>query len=123
MPSPDPERRRAYQQKWYAKNGKKQRDAIYARRKAVRDAVKKYKSETPCADCKKNYPHYVMDFDHVRGKKSYNISDKLRVSPSPAIWKEIAKCEVVCANCHRERSYHQSVKRWREQNRRKRKND
>lgn len=119
MPSPDPERRREYRRRWYANNRRKQMDAVNRRRKEIREEVKTYKSTTPCADCKKTYPHYVMDFDHVRGKKSYNISDKLRVSPSPSIWKEIVKCEVVCANCHRERTYHQSVARWHEQHKRK----
>lgn len=59
----------------------------------------------PCMDCGNSYPSFVMDFDHVRGKKYCNISVLRRRSIS---WKriesEIAKCDVVCANCHRLRT-------------------
>ena len=60
----------------------------------------------PCADCDNRYPFYCMDFDHVRGVKEFGIAD------SQWSWKsiaqlevEIAKCELVCANCHRIRTY------------------
>ncbi len=46
-----------------------------------------------------------MEFDHVRGEKSLNLS-KLR--NSRLAWSrllaELDKCEVVCANCHRIRT-------------------
>jgi len=50
-----------------------------------------------------------MDHDHRDGEiKLFNISDlisrKLRVS-TETLKKELAKCDVVCANCHRERTY------------------
>ena len=31
----------------------------------------------PCCDCGVEYPHYVMEFDHVRGEKLYNIANML----------------------------------------------
>jgi len=71
-----------------------------------RDEVYEYKQNTPCADCNQNFPHYVMDFDHVRGEKKFNISSAIsRRINKKTIWEEIAKCDVVCANCHRERTY------------------
>ena len=47
-----------------------------------------------------------MDFDHVRGTK-VTILAKLRSGRASLskIEAEIAKCEVVCANCHRIRTY------------------
>lgn len=46
-----------------------------------------------------------MDFDHVRGKKSFNIGGGKMGTPSfEAIEVEIAKCDLVCANCHRIRT-------------------
>lgn len=30
----------------------------------------------PCVDCGKEYPPYVMDFDHVRGNKKFTIGEK-----------------------------------------------
>lgn len=58
----------------------------------------------PCADCGKSYPYYVMDFDHVRGTKVLRIS-AMQDRKLEVLEEEIAKCDVVCANCHRERTY------------------
>lgn len=61
----------------------------------------------PCVDCKVSYPFYVMDFDHRDGEsKSFNVGDMHRLSASKKrIDEEIAKCDLVCANCHRIRTY------------------
>jgi hypothetical protein len=58
----------------------------------------------PCMDCGASYPPYVMDFDHVRGKKLFDIG-RMRSQTAAKIMSEIAKCDVVCANCHRIRTY------------------
>jgi hypothetical protein len=59
----------------------------------------------PCVDCGVRYPPYVMDFDHVRGEKSLNLS---RLRNSRLAWSRLVaereKREVVCANCHRMRT-------------------
>jgi len=57
-----------------------------------------------CTDCGEKYPFYVFDFDHVRGTKKASISRLLCSSPN-MIDKEVKKCELVCANCHRVRTY------------------
>ena len=58
----------------------------------------------PCADCHIIYPSCVMDFDHVRGCKEFNLGTSCCRSEKN-ILKEIDKCEVVCANCHRLRTF------------------
>lgn len=45
-----------------------------------------------------------MEYDHVRGKKKFNIGHYNNKSVK-VLMEEIAKCELVCANCHRERTY------------------
>jgi hypothetical protein len=65
--------------------------------------IKDLKEKTPCKDCNKNYPHYVMHFDHLRDKK-FNIGSKTSININKII-NEINKCEIVCANCHAERTY------------------
>jgi hypothetical protein len=82
----------------------------WARNRNVRhrDLVRALKSR-PCDDCGIQYPHYVMDFDHVRGDKSFNISD-LYGKSEKAILAEVAKCDLVCANCHRIRTHVRSTK-------------
>lgn len=63
------------------------------------------KEASGCVDCGINN-HIVLDFDHLRDKK-YNVSRMIHDGFSwKAILKEIAKCEVVCANCHRIRTHH-----------------
>lgn len=73
------------------------------RRQARLDLVSKAKSK-PCADCGIEYPHYVMDLDHVTDDKYSNVSAMLSYSIDRLV-KEIEKCEVVCSNCHRQRTY------------------
>jgi len=60
-----------------------------------------YLSNNPCVDCGCTDIR-VLEFDHVRGSKSANITRLLNNAISwSAIEAEIAKCEVRCANCHR----------------------
>jgi hypothetical protein len=62
------------------------------------------KEASGCVDCGE-YNHIVLDFDHLKDKK-YNISRMIHDGFSwAAIKKEISKCEVVCANCHRIRTH------------------
>ncbi len=59
-----------------------------------------YLSSHPCVDCGQTDVR-VLEFDHVQGNKSANITRMLNGAPWSAIAAEIAKCEVRCANCHR----------------------
>ncbi len=60
----------------------------------------------PCMDCNKRYPTYIMDFDHVRGEKRFGIAQAIKsVWRAGALVEEILKCDVVCSNCHRERTH------------------
>ena len=71
--------------------------------------VEALKERTPCMDCGRKYPYYVMDFDHARGVKVLSISQMVRQAKSVEdIETEIAKCDIVCANCHRERTHRRS---------------
>lgn len=75
------------------------------RRQRVTAKVVRLKSITPCMDCQKTYPYYVMDFDHRDGKKKIDgISRLIRSESLSVVMSEIAKCDIVCANCHRIRT-------------------
>lgn len=75
------------------------------RRFLYRQAVIQAKSR-PCTDCGVEYPYYVMDLDHVTGIKKFNVSQATTHASSLAVlMEEIAKCEAVCANCHRLRTF------------------
>ncbi len=70
-----------------------------------RAAVQAAKAK-PCADCGVQYPYYVMEFDHLDGDaKHFNVSAGVTCASHERLLAEIAKCEVVCANCHAERTH------------------
>lgn len=71
--------------------------------------VNSLKDNAECVDCGARYPYYVMDFDHL-GDKEYNVSDMCRnMFSMDKLKAEIAKCEIVCANCHRIRTHTRRV--------------
>lgn len=90
-----------------------------ARRVTVRKAQTKYRKNTvsfirelkdnkECMDCKLTYPHYVLDFDHRPDEqKLVNISSiaSRKNWTKDKVLAEIAKCDLVCANCHRIRTW------------------
>jgi hypothetical protein len=70
-----------------------------------RELIRKAK-DRPCTDCKKSYPYYVMDFDHIGSDKEYTIGMMVGSrQPLRLIQAELDKCEIVCSNCHRERTH------------------
>lgn len=89
----------------YQRNKKYYRERNKRRTAENKRRVDQIKTTTPCADCGKTYPPYVMDFDHVRGKKRFNISRMIPNRTWPTIERELIKCEIVCANCHRIRTH------------------
>ena len=56
----------------------------------------------PCVDCGESDP-VVLEFDHLRDK-AFDIGASLPYRSWESILDEIAKCDVVCANCHRRRT-------------------
>lgn len=94
------QRHRERQKKWTDSNL-----ALRRRYNADRkDAIDEIKS-VPCKDCGNRYPPYVMDFDHRNpDDKLFNISTG-KAKRWEVVLAEIAKCDVVCSNCHRIRSH------------------
>lgn len=101
--------RRDYQKRWYQENKASHVANVMARQKVYRAEalqwLRTYKESRPCADCKRHYPFYVMQFDHLENKL-VNVADALQRRWSlKKIQAEIAKCDLVCANCHAERTW------------------
>lgn len=61
------------------------------------------KVAAPCTDCGHHFAPCQMDFDHVSGQKVKPVS-QMTGGSWEAIEREIAKCDLVCANCHRVRT-------------------
>jgi hypothetical protein len=75
---------------------------VLAAKRAIREAKNR-----PCADCGIQYPYFVMDLDHRPGegkRGNFNVLVK-RGTATAILLDEIARCDVVCANCHRLRTH------------------
>jgi hypothetical protein len=60
----------------------------------------------PCADCGGLFHPVAMHFDHRPGeKKDFEVGWAIRGYSRRRIMAEIAKCDLVCANCHAVRTY------------------
>lgn len=93
-----------YQHRYYLKNKKYFKDKCRGQKKELRSFIQSLKKEKPCIDCGIVYPHYIMDYDHKYDKK-YNVSRMVTCGSKEKILEEISKCDLVCANCHRERTH------------------
>jgi hypothetical protein len=102
VPYKDIERRRELQRDWYQRNA----GAVYASRKAKRDAlraiVSQWKLDRGCQRCGYNRCAAALDLHHA-GDKVFMISAAIKDLKSiEAIKDEFDRCELICANCHRE---------------------
>ncbi len=100
----DPEQRRQYARKHYLANKQLYIDRANRRtaqlRVENRQHIMDYLMEHPCVDCGES-DVVVLQFDHVRDDKTYEVGRMISGGYSWATIKaEIDRCEVVCANCH-----------------------
>jgi hypothetical protein len=87
------------------KTQKRQNDA----RAKIRNYIAGVKDNRHCIDCGIAYRYWVMDFDHLINK-SFNIGQfRSNTSDIAKIKEEMEKCEIVCSNCHRDRTYRRRV--------------
>lgn len=102
--------------KHYQLNKEKYKSRAVKHNKKARNKIRQYIRECkniPCMDCKKSFPHYVMDFDHLYDKK-INVADIVKFCSMRMAKEEISKCEIVCSNCHRERTWQRHISQSRE---------
>lgn len=104
VPWKDKEKQREAIRKHYRENREKYIEKAQNKRRQLRAWVYSLKENTPCADCHKYFPYYVMDFDHIENKMTI-VSKVINSGSWTKTKAEIAKCEIVCANCHRMRTY------------------
>lgn len=87
--------------RWVANNPEKALEVnrkARAKRKAIVDA---YKAERGCEDCGNSDPR-VLDLHHRQADQKVESVNVMRVRASlAAVMSEAAKCDVLCANCHR----------------------
>jgi hypothetical protein len=102
-----PEEQRAYYRAYYQANKEKYRAKRTRYEQRLRAVILAAKDK-PCADCGGVWPPVIMEFDHREGEeKKFNIGDWLRLRRvgEASLRAEISKCEVLCPNCHRIRTF------------------
>lgn len=106
MPYKDIEKQRAAQRAWAQKNAASMGKYRSNRRNLAKRFIEEYKqSNSVCADCGISYPPHILDFDHIKGTKIDGVANLVRAANMDLIKDEIDKCEIVCANCHRHRTW------------------
>jgi hypothetical protein len=106
MPYASREDYNANRRKRYTETKQAHLDKKNRNRDRIRAYIRELKNK-PCMDCGIKYPYYVMDFDHREGVEK-TITPRSMVAQGwsfARIDAEVAKCDVVCANCHRERTH------------------
>mgnify|MGYP001559840124 CR=1 FL=1 len=99
-----------YSDSHYKRTKHKYKDSRAGRRDSYRAELKAFldkKKDVPCVDCGHKHPPFAMDFHHVnKGDKNFSISMAVRHSmPMEKVKKELKKCVVLCALCHRYRTF------------------
>lgn len=75
----------------------------YERNKQI---IRKLKTDRGCKDCGYNEHFAALEFDHVDGRdREQDTVARLMGKSINRIMQEIEKCEVVCGNCHRIRTF------------------
>jgi hypothetical protein len=98
---------------YYRDNRETFRATLQGRTARQRDAnrrfIASFLKEHPCVDCGLADP-IVLEFDHVRGEKIGHVGAMAYAPVALAkLKREVQKCDVRCANCHRKRT----AKGWR----------
>ena len=106
MPHKDKGQGRIWRRTWWASLPKERKremqDKANGRAWKIKKFLAEYKIKRGCKDCGYSKHHSALEFDHVKGKKMLNVCFAKSIAQAE---KEIQKCDVVCSNCHRIRTY------------------
>lgn len=98
-----------YHRQWYQKNKEKRIRLNREWEQRERQKFTDYKATLYCEDCGDDRTP-VLDFHHLDpSTKEVNVGHVVGRWPFERLMKEIEKCVVLCANCHRMRHYNASL--------------
>ena len=106
MPYKDPEKRKECRRRWYANNPESEKRHVKKRKNKIKKWFEDYKLRLCCSKCSENHPA-TLDFHHkFRKNKEMDVAKMVYEGYSiERIKKELKKCIVLCANCHRKEHY------------------
>lgn len=96
--------KQAYDREYHRKRSpeaRQQKLSLQAERVTVaRQFIWDYLKDHPCEECGESDP-VVLEFDHIDRSTKFMAVAELATYSIEKISAEIAKCRVLCANCHR----------------------
>jgi len=101
---------RAYRNAHYARNKPSYIEKSKKNKKTAKQAayvfLVEYRKTHPCVDCGEA-DHVVLDFDHKNPSEKTACISRMAADgfSLDKIKKEMEKCDVRCANCHRRKTY------------------
>ena len=98
-----------YVRQHYKKNKKQYYDRNIRRKNEAREYVINFKKNGKCGRCPE-HRWWVLDFHHTNNKKDYIT--RLFSYGIDTVKREIEKCELLCANCHRDLHYQEKTLLW-----------
>jgi uncharacterized Zn finger protein len=95
-----------YRHKHYRENKERLREEITTRKNYIKEWFREYKKTLSCSQCGFSHPA-ALDFHHTRDKENLVSMMASCGHSKQRILDEVAKCEILCANCHRIHHYEQ----------------
>ena len=91
---------------YYQRNRSMELERVRVRQHGTVELLREMRTG-PCVDCGSTFEPHQMDFDHPEGtRKSFRLtSGGAMLRPTASLLEEASKCDVVCANCHRVRTW------------------
>jgi len=93
-------------QRWHYKNREWNTERSLQRRAELRAWANEIKASAGCARCQEDDPA-CLDFHHIdRDEKEHQVTKMISYGYGrEKILNEMAKCEIICANCHRKEHF------------------
>lgn len=96
---------RSYSKRYYEEH----KAETFARNQRTRRRQKlkllELKAQSPCTDCGNKFHPFIMEFDHTDPSNKLFPVGRAGGRSGTQISKEMEKCELVCANCHKMRTF------------------
>jgi hypothetical protein len=110
MPAKEPKK---YQANYYQRNKEAFQKRLLERRHNTAKWLAEYKSKLKCLYCQEKHVACLQFHHRDQSQKDINISYAVSQGWSrERILREIAKCDVVCANCHAKIHYNEKHTRF-----------
>ena len=106
----DRQKQKVAQQKHYVENKEKYAEAVKKKRRINREYIANVKANSKCLKCDENHPA-CLDFHH-RENKEIGITKAALNWGLERLKVELAKCDILCSNCHRKHHFDTNLDYW-----------